>query len=634
MAERFIGDYLLLKEIGEGSLGQAYLAEHRFLKKKYVLKVLPEELSCDRDFIHRFEAEVLLLSQLEHPHIAKICNASQVDGVYYLVTEAVLDKELPAQNLEQYFASCGYRLSEEQILKIALQLASALDFAHGLKDPVSHGCLKLSNILIQEKNGEPFAQLTDFGLSKVLGPPVVLSRTYQAVSSTLAAKSALTPRKTPEGLPPGPWSVPKTSELHYSFCQTFSFLAPEQKLADHPQSNTFKSDIYAFGVLLYYLLTGEFPEGYFDLPSKKLPDLKWNWDLFICKTLQRDPLKRPDQLTEKLEELLRLSSRPSPRPKNSPEEPKEQLALAGVATESSGAAIGAQMQAKAQTRPLLKPTELVRPSFEPDPGAIFQVETGVAPYRPEPKEEAEVQPIPTPMKVIAEGIYHRGSLHGTRDEMPRHEIHLKPFAIDTHPITNEQFVRFLEAMGGEKDGNNNDMIRLRDSRIKRSVGKVTIESGYSKHPVVGVSWYGAVAYAKWVGKRLPTEAEWEIASYGGKEESLYPTGDEIERSQANFFSSDTTPIMSYPPNGLDLYDMAGNVYEWCQDWYDFHFYDVSVQEPDNPKGPAQGVYRVLRGGCWKSSKEDTRCAHRHRNNPGVMNGTYGFRCAADVVDDE
>ena len=66
------------------------------------------------------------------------------------------------------------------------------------------------------------------------------------------------------------------------------------------------------------------------------------------------------------------------------------------------------------------------------------------------------------MKVIAEGIYHRGSLHGTRDEMPRHEIHLKPFAIDTHPITNEQFARFLEAMGGEKDGNNNDMIRLRD----------------------------------------------------------------------------------------------------------------------------------------------------------------------------
>ncbi|MGE5195916.1 MAG: formylglycine-generating enzyme family protein, partial [Anaerolineae bacterium] len=127
-----------------------------------------------------------------------------------------------------------------------------------------------------------------------------------------------------------------------------------------------------------------------------------------------------------------------------------------------------------------------------------------------------------------------------------------------------------------------------------------------------------------------TEAEWEIAAYGGFEEVTYPTGNNIERSQANFFSADTTAVMSYPPNGYGLYDMAGNVYEWCQDWYSYQYYEMSIQEPQNPRGPIQGVYRVLRGGCWKSLKEDLRCAHRHRNNPGTMNGTYGFRCAADV----
>jgi formylglycine-generating enzyme required for sulfatase activity len=178
---------------------------------------------------------------------------------------------------------------------------------------------------------------------------------------------------------------------------------------------------------------------------------------------------------------------------------------------------------------------------------------------------------------------------------------------------------------------NNDMIRLRDSRIKRSAGRVNIESGYAKHPVVGVSWYGALAYAKWVGKRLPTEAEWEIAAMGGMEENIYPSGKEIEKSHANFFSSDTTIVMSYGPNGYGLFDMAGNVYEWCQDWYEFHYYDTSIQEPQDPKGPLQGNYRVLRGGCWKSLKDDLRCSHRHRNNPGTMNGTYGFRCAADVA---
>ena len=177
---------------------------------------------------------------------------------------------------------------------------------------------------------------------------------------------------------------------------------------------------------------------------------------------------------------------------------------------------------------------------------------------------------------------------------------------------------------------NHDVIRLRESRIRRSAGKLVIESGYAKHPVIGVSWYGALGYAKWVGKRLPTEAEWEIAAKGGFEEAIYPSGDDIEKFQANFFSSDTTATMSYSPNGYGLYDMAGNVYEWCQDWYDYNYYEHSAQEPSEPKGPLQGVYRVLRGGCWKSLKEDLRVSHRHRNNPGTINRTYGFRCASDI----
>jgi formylglycine-generating enzyme required for sulfatase activity len=281
-------------------------------------------------------------------------------------------------------------------------------------------------------------------------------------------------------------------------------------------------------------------------------------------------------------------------------------------------------------KPLLRPQEIARPEYEPDPAAIFQRDTHVSHYTPNKVEVKEIEPILTEMAVIPGGTYTRGSTEGARDEMPRHAVKLHSFAMDIHPITNEQFVRFLQAMGGEKDHNNNDIIRLRDARIKRSNGKLIIESGYSKHPVVGVTWYGAVAYAKWIGKRLPSEAEWEAAASSGKE-MIYPTGIEIERSQANFFSSDTTPVMSYPPNGFGLYDMAGNVYEWCQDWYAYNYYDASLVEPDQPLGPPQGVYRVLRGGCWKSLKEDLRCSHRHRNNPGAVNGTYGFRCAADVV---
>jgi formylglycine-generating enzyme required for sulfatase activity len=281
-------------------------------------------------------------------------------------------------------------------------------------------------------------------------------------------------------------------------------------------------------------------------------------------------------------------------------------------------------------KPILKPKELARPEFEQDPGAIFQRELQVSHYTPQKVENNEIEPLLTEMVIIPGGSYLRGGVEGSRDETPRHSIHLPSFAMDVHSVTNEQFIRFLQAMGGEKDHNNNDIIRLRDARIKKCAGKLTIESGYSKHPVVGVTWYGAAAYAKWVGKRLPTEAEWEAAASGGKESYVFPTGADIERTQANYFSSDTTSVMSYPPNSFGLYDMSGNVYDWCQDWYAYNYYDSSILEPYNPLGPRQGVYRVLRGGCWKSLKEDMRCSYRHRNNPGAVNGTYGFRCATDV----
>ncbi|MBI3211278.1 MAG: formylglycine-generating enzyme family protein [Simkania negevensis] len=283
-------------------------------------------------------------------------------------------------------------------------------------------------------------------------------------------------------------------------------------------------------------------------------------------------------------------------------------------------------------KPVLQPGEIKRPEYDPDPGAIFRAQTTVERYIPKENTIGNVEPIHTEMVVIKGGEFFRGSNEGGRDERPRHTVVLSGFALDIHPVTNEQFVRFLEVMGGEKDANNQDIIQLKESRIKRHAGKLTIESGYAKHPVIGVTWYGAVAYAKWIGKRLPTEAEWEVASYGGRADEIYPTGNKIERSQANFFSADTTAVKSYPPNGYGLYDMAGNVYQWCQDWYDPNYYQVSMQEPENPPGPLQGVYRVLRGGCWKSLQEDLRCSHRNRNNPRIVNRTYGFRCAADVED--
>lgn len=281
-------------------------------------------------------------------------------------------------------------------------------------------------------------------------------------------------------------------------------------------------------------------------------------------------------------------------------------------------------------KPKLNPSEVKKNSYEKDPGAIFKKPLQVSAYTPKIEANKVIDPILNEMAMVPAGSYLRGSEQGARDEKPRHQIEVNDFAIDLHPVTNEQFIRFLQVMMSEKDGDNSDTISLKDSRIKKSNGQYSIETGYAKHPVVGVSWYGANAYAQWIGKRLPTEAEWEVAAHGGVEDAIFACGPDIERTSANFFSSDTTAVMSYPPNSLGLYDIAGNVYEWVEDWYSYSYFEQSQNEPNNPQGPQQGVYRVLRGGCWKSLKDDLRLSHRHRNNPKTMNSTYGFRLAADV----
>lgn len=662
MESRSLGDYNLIKQIGQGSLGTVYIAEHRFMKQQYVLKVLPEELGTDRNFIQRFEEDVAMLATIEHPCIVKIHNVSFAQGQYFLVTDCVVDNMGETTNLGQYMVARGKRLEEEELYRILMQIADALDYAHAKiinnKGAVHRG-IKLNNIIIGKKSNDGVdVYLSDFGLSRIIGVGAVLTRTYKAIAEALGIGTALALSKTGERYPSPPIDSQKLSPLHASFLQNYAFLAPEQKRIDVPQNVDTKADVYAFGVLAYYLIVGEFPEGIFAMPSSKATEYQWNWDILAASCLQSNPAKRPESLVALLEEIRSKQTRSIVEPfaiakqeishkLSAPEVMAEQeaqqpaLVGANVAQESEikpkftiQATIPPVAQRATQNPPQLKPViqnpQLERPETDPDPGAVFNIDKTVQKYNPERKEPNNVQPLLTDMVIIPGGDFNLGSNEGNRDETPRHTVTLDSYAIDIHPVTNEQFVRFLEVMGGEKDTNHNDIIRLRESRIKRSGGKLSIESGYARHPVVGVTWYGAIAYAKWIGKRLPTEAEWEIATRGGVDNALYPTGDDIEKSQANFFSSDTTTVMSYAPNGYGLYDMAGNVYEWCHDWYGYNYYEVSVQEPENPKGPLQGVYRVLRGGCWKSLKEDLRCSRRHRNNPGTVNGTYGFRCAADV----
>ncbi len=677
MDKSILGDYTILKPLGMGSLGSVYLAEHRFLKKQFMLKVLPEELANDEAFIARFEKGVATLSALDHPHIVKVHNVSYAEGYYFFVTDCIFDCFGENTNLAKFLSVHKQTLNENEILELLTQIASALSYAHQNQidtAPLAHRGIKLNNILIGKGERGLHVYLSDFGLSHIIGEGAILTRLYQILAESLYLNPSIC---SSNQYFKGTIKSASLSQLHASFIQNYAFLAPEQKIFRETPVGI-QSDIYAFGILAYFLLMRTYPEGCFALPSQSFPEYRLNWNELIYQCLQPDPNKRPRSLTRLIDEFLspktsnsniseKIStwsheSIPSENDATQPIQHPQKTVHSGQSRFDSNYAIPgretletrasvqrdcgvqvsdpqpqkemiekvSQLIHESQPKPILNPQEILRPTYEPDPASAFQVDSTVAPYKPKEKEFKVIEPIHSDMVIINGGEFYRGSNEGGRDERPRHLIRIGSFAIDAHPITNEQFICFLEVMGGEKESNNQDIIRLRESRVKKLCGKFVIEAGYTKHPVIGVTWYGSVAYAKWIGKRLPTEAEWEISARGGIPNAIYSTGNNIDRSQSNFFSADTTSVKSYPPNGYGLYDMTGNVYEWCQDWYDYNYYDTSKQEPNDPKGPVQGVYRVLRGGCWKSLKEDLRCSHRHRNKPGIVNRTYGFRCAANV----
>ena len=147
--------------------------------------------------------------------------------------------------------------------------------------------------------------------------------------------------------------------------------------------------------------------------------------------------------------------------------------------------------------------------------------------------------------------------------------------------------------------------------------------------MVIVTWDDAKDYCEWAGGWLPTEAEWEYAARGGKEGLIYPWGNEITSQNAKYGSKDgTAAVGSYPANGFGLYDMAGNVWEWCSDWYDDNYYAAST--PRDPKGPSSGEKKVLRGGSWVDNPENLRAANRNWLVPVYRMNNLGFRCARGV----
>ena len=246
---------------------------------------------------------------------------------------------------------------------------------------------------------------------------------------------------------------------------------------------------------------------------------------------------------------------------------------------------------------------------------------------------AEALRAPDGMIQVPAGEFVMGSDNGAQHEKPAHKVLLDSYYIGLHEVTNAEYYAFWIADDG-KDSAHTPVSYSAEDWPKIAETK-------PNYPVVGVSWYDAVAYAKWAGKRLPTEAEWEKAARG-TDSRLWPWGNTYSirirgtKVHANVWDGNDgyregpAPVGTYPTgeSPYGVLDTAGNVWEWVADWYSESYYHWGVSQ--NPKGPERGGRRVVRGGSWANGAQLTQCPNRMGHYPAVGTSFIGFRLAQDA----
>jgi iron(II)-dependent oxidoreductase len=242
-------------------------------------------------------------------------------------------------------------------------------------------------------------------------------------------------------------------------------------------------------------------------------------------------------------------------------------------------------------------------------------------------ETGQVSNVLKDMVHVPAGLFKMGADWEFDNESPMREVYLDAFYIDKHEVTNAEYKKFVDEKGHRVPFVDEFWAQPFNWRHG------TYPPGKQDYPVVLVSWEDAKAYAKWAGKRLPTEAEWEKAARGD-DGRVYPWGDEWDINKCNIkesFLDSTRAVYEFSEgkSPYGCYNMAGNVMEWVADRYSERYYRHSPNK--NPPGPIRGKERVVRGGAWDTNISlYARTAYRHNLPPEKRSASVGFRCAKDA----
>ena len=569
------GRYQIETLLGRGGMSSVFQALDPNLQRTVAVKIIHPHLSEHPEFVKRFEQEAAAVAQLRHPNIIQVHDFNHQGDVYYMILEHVPGVTLERQLAEIHLAQKRIPLSET--IHVMSKLCEAVHYAH--QRNMIHRDLKPSNVIITPE-GEPI--LMDFGIAKIVGGDHV----HTATGATIG---------------------------------TAAYMAPEQVRGSEVDQ---RADIYSLGVILFELVSGRPPfEGKSAMTvmmkhlEEPVPDIRvLNTavpDILVGileKSLAKDPANRFNSALEIRDALQRVGSEaikatagsapilrqtavPTPPPITP--QPEAQPALTN----------------SPQPDPISPPAELPPPT--PDTlskpakrrpiglivGALALIAIAAVTALLWPRFSTNL-PTSANMVQIPAGTYAVGIDNGGSQTAALQQVTLETFWIDQYEVTNAAYAAFVEATNGKLPVGWSDQSGPINS---------------ADQPVQGVTWEMAADYCRWADKRLPTEAEWEAAARG-TDGLLYPWGD--ERQLVTLPINGTYSVGTVPANrsAFNVYDMAGNVWEWV----------------DEPYAAVAADQRILRGGSYDNARDLT---YRLAGDPSLptMQATAGFRCAASEV---
>jgi formylglycine-generating enzyme required for sulfatase activity len=625
--------YEITNALGRGGMGIVYKARDVMLEKDVALKLISPLLAGDENYLKRFQQEARVLAKLEHPNIVSVIVMKKTEYGLCIVMEYV-----QCRTLRDIIAEQG-AMALNRAQRIFGQTLMAFEHAH--TKGVIHRDAKPANILVTDNDS---VKVADFGLAKF----------QQRAGTTLTV-----------GIGGTLWYMP-----------------PEQIRGLHNVDQ--RGDIYSLGMTMYETVTGKIPfpdempefdiqdailRGKIPSPVNFKPDLPKELTAIICKATETDPKKRfqsAAEMREALEEFSLREQRAKEEAKKKREEEQQKREEQARRQKEEGQRRREEEQRRKEEdlkrreeeaqkreadlrrseeeqrrREKEKPqvadlklqgenvyAEQPRPMFNWNwlaiaalIGAITLSGIWIIPKmltQKPPEVQTEIPPatkptVPDGMVLVEGGTFSMGGSdsESSNDEKPVHQVYVDAFYMDTYEVTVAQYRKFCNATG-------------------RAMPQAPSRTWIDDNPIVNVSWDDANAYARWAGKRLPTEAEWEYAARGGNKSIGYKYSGSNNIDDVAWYgnnSGSTHSVGQKKQNELGIYDMSGNVWEWCADWYDENYYKNS---PDrNPKGPSTGTYRVLRGGSWDNVVFDCRVAFRGWFTPAFQYDGNGFRCAQD-----